>query len=111
MSTRALLSSNPAGTAPYVYPLQVDDDARVYHALRSAGVPVFRWDRVWPSTPQYQPGDMGPGWSRQVLQLLCHQDLSVADVVVICQRVCDALGPNPRAVTPLRPGQNLLQTP
>ena len=65
--------------APYVFPLWVDDADRVYHALRAQGMPVFRWDRIWPGTPQLD-GDVGPMWSRHVLQLLCHQDLSEADI-------------------------------
>lgn len=65
--------------APYVFPLWVDDADRVYHALRAQELPVFRWDRIWPGTPQLD-GDVGPMWNQHVLQLLCHQDLSEADV-------------------------------
>lgn len=65
--------------APYVFPLWVDDADRVYHALRDQGLPVFRWDRIWLGTPLLD-GDVGPMWSRHVLQLLCHQDLSDADI-------------------------------
>jgi hypothetical protein len=47
--------------------------------MRAQGLPVFRWDRIWPGTPA-DPHDSGPRWSRQVLQLLCHQDLTAADI-------------------------------
>jgi hypothetical protein len=53
----------------------VDDAERVYHTLRIAGVPVYRWDRRWPGTP-HLAGDQGPLWSTHVLQLLCHQSLT-----------------------------------
>lgn len=76
---RALLQIDSQHTAPYVFPLWVDDADRVYQALRTCGYPVFRWDRIWPGTPQ-QPGDAGPLWSRHVLQLLCHQDLHGDDI-------------------------------
>jgi dTDP-4-amino-4,6-dideoxygalactose transaminase len=66
--------------APYVFPLWVDDADRVYHSLRTRDFPVFRWDRIWPGTPEL-PGDVGLSWSRHVVQLLCHQDLSKADVL------------------------------
>jgi perosamine synthetase len=66
--------------APYVFPLWVDNADVVYHALRTHEFPVFRWDRIWPGTPAL-PGDAGPQWSRHVLQLLCHQDLSEDDVM------------------------------
>ena len=61
--------------APYVFPIWVDDVDRIYHELRTMGMPVFRWDRIWPGTPRL-PHDVGLHWSRHVIQLLCHQDLS-----------------------------------
>lgn len=65
--------------APYVFPLWVDDAERIYREIRALELPVFRWDRIWPGTPQLN-GDVGPLWSQHVLQLLCHQDLSEADI-------------------------------
>jgi perosamine synthetase len=65
--------------APYVFPLWVDDADRVYQALRNEGVPVFRWDQIWPDTP-HLAHDVGADWSRHVLQLLCHQDLDEIDI-------------------------------
>ena len=76
---RLLFPLPPNTAAPYVFPLWVDDADRVYHALRAQALPVFRWDRIWPGTPRLD-GDVGPLWSQHVLQLLCHQDLSVADI-------------------------------
>lgn len=70
---------NPSQIAPYVFPLWVDDADIVYQALRNQGLPVFRWDRIWPGTAQLE-GDVGPSWSRHVLQLLCHQDLDEAAI-------------------------------
>lgn len=83
---RALFPLPTTPVAPYVFPLWVDDADRAYHALRTQEFPVFRWDRIWPGTPAL-PGDSGPLWSRHVLQLLCHQDLSDADIA----RTCDAV--------------------
>jgi hypothetical protein len=65
--------------APYVFPLWVDDPDALYAHLRGQGLAVLRWDRVWPGTPQIA-GDVGPAWSRHVLQLLCHQDLEDSDI-------------------------------
>lgn len=76
----AVGSPASAPAAPYVFALWVDDADRVYQAVRDQHLPVFRWDRIWPGTPTLA-GDQGPLWSRHVLQLLCHQDLSEADVV------------------------------
>ncbi|MDP2369215.1 DegT/DnrJ/EryC1/StrS family aminotransferase [Rhodoferax sp.] len=82
--------------APYVFALWVDDAERVYQALREQHLPVFRWDRIWPGTPALA-GDQGPLWSRHVLQLLCHQDLSEADVVYTSQTILTLLATPARA--------------
>jgi dTDP-4-amino-4,6-dideoxygalactose transaminase len=69
----------PAGTAPYVFPLRVTNAEARYAGLRRAGVPVFRWDRIWPGTPRI-PGDHGLAWATEMFQLGCHQDLTAEDV-------------------------------
>ena len=79
--------------APYVFPLWVEAPEPVYARARALGLPVFRWDRVWPGTPQL-PDDLGPLWSHHVLQLACHQSLSVADVERIAELLIDAMEPN-----------------
>ena len=78
-SARPLVAHLPPDAVPYVFPLWVDDADRVYGSLRRAGAPVFRWDHIWPGTPRL-PGDHGLLWSRHVLQMLCHQDLSFDDI-------------------------------
>lgn len=64
---------------PYVFPLEVDDPETLYRAIRRLGVPLYRWDLIWPGTPSLA-NDCGPQWSSRVFQLCCHQDMSVADV-------------------------------
>lgn len=67
------------GTAPYVMPLLIDDPDEPYQRMRCEGLPVFRWDRRWPGTPDLQ-GDVAGIWSRGVVQLACHQSLRPADI-------------------------------
>ncbi|MBL8279302.1 MAG: DegT/DnrJ/EryC1/StrS family aminotransferase [Pelomonas sp.] len=74
-----LFGALPERAAPYVMPLWVDRPEPVYAALREAGCAVFRWDRVWPGTPTFD-GDHGALWRNHVLQLLCHQDLTEAQI-------------------------------
>lgn len=96
---KPLYTAASTASAPYVFPLWVDDADRVYHALKAQALPVFRWDRIWPGTPT-EPGDCGPLWSRHVLQLLCHQDLSDADVRRIAMATLELLSPpNPAMPT------------
>ncbi|MCM8596880.1 DegT/DnrJ/EryC1/StrS family aminotransferase [Accumulibacter sp.] len=85
-----LFESPDDAAVPYVFPLWVDDADRVYHALRAQGLPVFRWDRIWPGTPAIR-GDLAPSWSKHVLQLLCHQDLGEDDVARTARATLDLL--------------------
>lgn len=83
----------PADAAPYALPLWIDGPERadaVYARMRHEGLPVFRWDRRWPGTPE-MAGDHGTLWARQVLQLLCHQSLRADEVDYISSRTLEAL--------------------
>ncbi len=93
---RPLFALRASVTAPYVFPLWVDDAERVYKSLTENAMPVFRWDRIWPGVPDLV-GDVGPLWSRHVLQLLCHQDLRDIDIDRVASAVLDLL-PKPRAI-------------
>jgi len=86
---RSLFPDIPDDTAPYVFPLWVDCADRVYGELRRRRMPVFRWDRRWPGTPDL-PGDAGGHWSREVLQLLCHQNLDPEDVDAVAEATLQA---------------------
>ena len=91
----------PETAVPYVLPLWVDDPDRRYYALKAAGLPVFRWDQLWPGTP-HDPRDVGRLWSRHIFQLPCHQDLSDGDIdwmVGTLQKVFSG--------TPVRPGRSV----
>ncbi len=70
-----LRSNLPENCAPYVFPLWVDHPDPGYAELRRLEFPVSRWDRLWPSVASI-PGDHGVEWSRHILQLACHQDLT-----------------------------------
>ena len=83
---RPLFPELPEKTVPYVFPLYVDDPAKSYQPLRAAGVPIFRWDEVWPQTPSLT-GDHGLDWSTHVFQLGCHQDLTQAQVDAVADTV------------------------
>jgi hypothetical protein len=76
----------PDTATPYVFPLYVDNPAASYQQLRSAGIPLFRWDEVWPGTPVLD-GDHGLDWAQRVFQIGCHQDLSLHDIETIATTV------------------------
>ncbi len=81
-----LRPSLPDTAVPYVLPLWVDDPERSYRLLRAAGVPIFRWDALWPGVPELH-GDWGLRWSHHVFQLGCHQDLSEDDMGAIAATI------------------------
>ncbi|ODV12725.1 MAG: hypothetical protein ABT20_03395 [Rubrivivax sp. SCN 70-15] len=90
---RALFDRDVDQCAPYVFPLWVDGPQRadaVYARMRADRLPVFRWDRMWPGTP-VDKGDVGTTWTRQVLQLLCHQSLSAADIRAVADATLQIL--------------------
>ena len=64
----------PDNCAPYVFPLWVERPDPAYLQMRARGIPVFRWNSLWPGTPNL-PGDSGIGWSHHIFQIICHQDL------------------------------------
>ena len=81
-----LVTYLPEGAAPYVFPLWVAEPDPGYQKMRLLGMPVSRWDRLWPGVPHI-PGDSGVKWSHNMLQLACHQDLSDADIQLIASTV------------------------
>ncbi|MEY3201474.1 MAG: hypothetical protein RIR70_1024 [Pseudomonadota bacterium] len=82
----ALIPHLPDECAPYVMPLFAQSPETLYARLRAAHLPVFRWCQVWPGMPAL-PGDAGRVWSRHVLQLGCHQDLSDEDIAHIADMI------------------------
>lgn len=78
----------PSDAVPYVFPLRVEQPDGKYHKLKGLGLPVFRWNWLWPGTPVLAE-DSGPIWSSEVFQLACHQDLTDAEIDCICRTVID----------------------
>ena len=83
---KVLMPQLPEAAAPYVFPIWVDDPSASYQALRKSGVPIFRWDNLWPDMPEIEH-DRGRNWATHVFQLGCHQDLSVDDLALMVDRL------------------------
>lgn len=81
-----LFPTLPAQAVPYVFPLRVERPDGKYHELKELGLPVFRWNWLWPETPEIA-GDCGLTWSSEVFQLACHQDLTDEELECICSTV------------------------
>jgi hypothetical protein len=80
----------PDAAVPYVFPLRVKDPEARYQAIRARGVPVFRWDVVWPNVPSIE-GDEGKAWQTEVFQLACHQELNESDILAMADAVRDII--------------------
>jgi perosamine synthetase len=94
---RPLMPVLPPDSAPYVFPLWTEHPDPGYTELRRLGMPVFRWNRVWPGVP-HLPDDTGLLWSHHVLQLACHQDLTQDELQTLVHAVlkaCKAELPSP----------------
>jgi dTDP-4-amino-4,6-dideoxygalactose transaminase len=87
---RVLRPDLPEHAAPYVFPLWVEAPAKVYQRVRRAGIPVYRWDDVWPDIPM-MPGDSGSEWAVHVFQLGCHQDLELDDLAAMADKLREIL--------------------
>lgn len=81
----------PDGAVPYVFPLRVKNPDAKYRQLKESGLPVFRWNWLWPGTPVID-GDVGIRWSSEVFQLACHQDLSDDELSCIAKTVVEICG-------------------
>lgn len=87
---RPLSFQRTASAVPYAFPLWIEKLDRAYAGLREKGWPIYRWDRLWPGAEGIAD-DAGIEWSRHVLQLLCHQDLSADDVEQMAHAVREAV--------------------
>lgn len=77
-----LFPALPDGAVPYVFPLSVKNPEAKYRRLKELGLPVFRWNWLWPGTPSID-GDCGQRWSSEIFQLTCHQDLRDEELACI----------------------------
>lgn len=68
------------GIVPYMYPL-LSRKPSLYHALRDSGWPVWRWDDSDPSC------EVTRYYSQHLLQLPCHQSLTINDLDAIADAV------------------------
>lgn len=85
-SARPLCQDCPDSSAPYVVPLLVNELDRSYRIMREQQLPVFRWDRIWPSSA-VQTHSGTHRWPRQLIQIACHQSLSEREVDYICGQI------------------------
>lgn len=65
----------PEGVVPYAFPLLGDAGGKLFHVLKLAGIPLWRWEDTavteCPVSEQYR---------FRLLQLPCHQDLTEAQL-------------------------------
>lgn len=64
------------GVVPYAFPLLADADGVVFHALKMAGIPIWRWEDV-----AITQCSIANDYRLRLLQLPCHQDLSDDQIV------------------------------
>jgi perosamine synthetase len=81
----------PPGAVPYVFAVRLESPDEVYAQLRAQRLPVLRWDRYWPGAID-AVRDVGRDWGHHVLQILCHQNLTLADLDILAHSLTAAVG-------------------
>lgn len=71
----ALFPELPQNCVPYVFPLVLRNPAAAFPALKSRGVPIFRWEEM--EGPACAVADR---YETQLIQLPCHQELGPDDI-------------------------------
>jgi len=67
---RPLFSNLPEGVVPYAFPLLADAEGVLFHAVKLAGIPLWRWeDMAMTDCP------VSRDYRLRLLQLPCHQGL------------------------------------
>ncbi len=83
---RPLFDALPDGVVPYVFPLLVERPERVFRRLKTDGVPLFRWERLW-NDEAALADPLSARYATEIFQLPCHQELTDADLEWIIERV------------------------
>ncbi len=78
-----LFPSLPSGVVPYAFPLLVDEAGVMFHLLKLAGVPVWRWEDM--AQVAAQQCTVTASYRVRLLQLACHQSLSEEDLAWMAQ--------------------------
>jgi perosamine synthetase len=99
---RPLFDSLPDGVVPYVFPLWVDRPERVFARLKTDGVPLFRWERLW-NGDAVRIDPQSARYATEIFQLPCHQELTDDELSWIIERVkaaFDAASYTPTVTSP-----------
>ena len=73
---------------PYAYPC-ILRDAGTFARIRNAGIPLLRWEELAPSACE-----ISAAYRSKLIQIPCHQDLSVKDLGLIEATIKQMEGPN-----------------
>ncbi len=76
----------PDGVVPYVFPLWVGRPDRVFVRLKTDGVPLFRWERLW-NEDAIRVDPLSARRATEIFQLPCHQELTDDDLTWIIERI------------------------
>jgi dTDP-4-amino-4,6-dideoxygalactose transaminase len=83
---RALFDELPNFVVPYVFPLLLQKPDRDYMRLRNAGLPLYRWEDV-----AAESCDNAASYSKSLVQLPCHQELSQTDMAAMISAIKSVL--------------------
>ncbi len=85
---RPLIKNLNENVVPYVFPLIVDCPDPGFYKLRSAGVPLMRWEFQWDGV-NMKTCEVSHRYSRQLIQVPCHQSLSQEEMSWMVEKIKD----------------------
>lgn len=87
-----LFSTLPADVVPHVFPILLDTPNESLPALKSAGIPLLHFaEYLWPGVDE-RACPISIDYSRRLVQLPCHQDLSRKDLEWILTTTIEIVG-------------------
>lgn len=75
----------PAQVVPYALPLLGDSRGLIFHALKLAGIPIWRWEDL--AIPAIADCQVAADYRLRLLQLPCHQGLGDSDIAWMTETV------------------------
>ena len=81
---KPLFPDLPEHVVPYAFPLLVDSEGLMFHLLKLAGVPMWRWEDMAVTNCS-----VSKEYRLRLLQLPCHQDLHSSEIEWLIRSVQD----------------------
>lgn len=87
-SVTPLFNKLPDVTAPYMFPLLLDQPVKHFAELKMRGVPLWRWEELVTTTNC----PISLDYRLRLVQVPCHEELQESEIVWLIEQLTDVLG-------------------